>query len=80
MAAVQNASFASPVADASYGSVSGQNMVYDVLATVQNISGWTIALTILAMLVAYDQVSYWIQKGSIAGPSFKVPFIGYVFN
>lgn len=78
-AAAQNVSFTSPVADASHGPVPiNNNMVTDIFSTVQGLSGWTIAFTILALLVAYDQVNYWIQKGSIAGPSFKMPFIGCV--
>jgi len=40
------------------------------------VNGWTIALTTLAICVAYDQFSYFVQKGSIVGPTFKMPFIG----
>lgn len=77
MAAVHNASsFTSPLADASYRSVSEGGVLSDVLSTVQGLSAWTIALTILLLLVGYDQVNYILQKGSIAGPAFKIPFIG----
>lgn len=56
------------------------------------IGGWQIAITVLATLMAYDQcmslacarlqpltantVQYLYKKGSIAGPRFKIPFIG----
>lgn len=39
-------------------------------------SGWKIAATILIALVAYDQFMYIKNKGSIAGPIFKFPFMG----
>ncbi|KAM0189011.1 hypothetical protein ACHAPI_010277 [Fusarium lateritium] len=35
-----------------------------------------IVLTILAILVAYDQCMYLWRKGPIAGPAFKIPFMG----
>jgi hypothetical protein len=35
-----------------------------------------IALTILAILIAYDQFMYLWRKGPIAGPAFKIPFMG----
>ncbi|KAK6715542.1 C-22 sterol desaturase erg5b [Fusarium graminearum] len=35
-----------------------------------------IAVTIFAVLVAYDQFMYIWRKGSIAGPAFKIPFMG----
>jgi C-22 sterol desaturase len=35
-----------------------------------------IAVTILAVLIAYDQCMYLWRKGSIAGPAFKIPFMG----
>ncbi|KEY70879.1 hypothetical protein S7711_00725, partial [Stachybotrys chartarum IBT 7711] len=63
----------------SFGSYAGVNLppqVDVVLDTLSRLSGWTIALTILAVLVAYDQISYILNKGSIAGDSWKVPFIG----
>ncbi|CAH0059653.1 unnamed protein product, partial [Clonostachys solani] len=37
---------------------------------------WTVLFTVIAMCVIYDQVSYIANKGSIAGPSWKMPFIG----
>lgn len=43
---------------------------------VSQISATSIILTILALAVVYDQVSYWRQKSTIVGPAFKIPFIG----
>ncbi|QYT03211.1 ERG5 C-22 sterol desaturase [Trichoderma simmonsii] len=39
-------------------------------------SGWQIAITALISLVVYDQLLYLWQKGSIAGPAFKIPIMG----
>ncbi|KAF4447702.1 cytochrome P450 oxidoreductase [Fusarium austroafricanum] len=39
-------------------------------------SNTQIVLTILAVLVAYDQFMYIWRKGPIAGPPFKIPFMG----
>ncbi|KAJ4245030.1 C-22 sterol desaturase erg5b [Fusarium torreyae] len=33
-------------------------------------------LTVLVVLIAYDQCMYLWRKGSIAGPKFKIPFMG----
>ncbi|KAI9851897.1 MAG: RNA polymerase C-22 sterol desaturase [Thelocarpon superellum] len=41
-----------------------------------SMNGWTIAVTVLAMLVAYDQIMYQWNKGNLPGPTFKIPFIG----
>ncbi|KAJ4214372.1 C-22 sterol desaturase erg5b [Fusarium solani] len=41
-----------------------------------NCSNWQIFFTILLLLMTYDQVAYLIRKGSIAGPRFKIPFMG----
>ncbi|TVY83776.1 Cytochrome P450 [Lachnellula suecica] len=73
--AAQNASF-SPLADAKYAQIVGNSQIDSILSRVSEMSGWTIALTILAILVAYDQFSYLRQKGSIPGPAWKLPFIG----
>ncbi|KAI9709196.1 MAG: RNA polymerase C-22 sterol desaturase [Chrysothrix sp. TS-e1954] len=37
---------------------------------------WSVVATLLLGLVVYDQVKYIYNKGSIAGPSWKAPFIG----
>ncbi|KAK5277451.1 RNA polymerase C-22 sterol desaturase, partial [Cryomyces antarcticus] len=39
-------------------------------------SGWSMALTLFLLLVAYDQFQYIRHKASIVGPTFKIPFIG----
>ncbi|KAH0499718.1 hypothetical protein TgHK011_006893 [Trichoderma gracile] len=39
-------------------------------------STWQIAITALLVLVAYDQYLYISRKGSIAGPTFKIPLMG----
>lgn len=54
MATLMNGSFASPAADAQYGSPSP--LSDGILAALyQNVNGWTAALTFFLMLVAYDQ-------------------------
>lgn len=55
MAAASNASLASPLADAKYAPILGNSHIDEALATISNLSGWTVALTVLALLVAYDQ-------------------------
>ncbi|KAK4214424.1 cytochrome P450 [Rhypophila decipiens] len=43
------------------------------------VSGWSIwqyVVTFLLGLMVYDQVMYLQQKGSIAGPRFKIPLVG----
>lgn len=55
MAAVQNATFTSPLADANHAQIVGNSQIDGILASISQLSGWTVALTVLAMLVAYDQ-------------------------
>ncbi|KFY31945.1 hypothetical protein V493_00658 [Pseudogymnoascus sp. VKM F-4281 (FW-2241)] len=43
---------------------------------LSGLSGWQIAVTTLLILIAYDQSVYIIRKGPIAGPTFKIPFMG----
>ncbi|RDW92043.1 cytochrome P450-23 [Coleophoma crateriformis] len=76
MAAAQNASFVSPLADAKFAQIVGNPQIDGILVSLSQLSGWTIAFTLLAVLVAYDQVSYIVQKGSIEGPRWKLPFMG----
>ncbi|KAI0021263.1 cytochrome P450 61 [Xylariomycetidae sp. FL0641] len=66
-------SFTSPVADAT-GAFPPQ--INQIVNTVSNASIATWLFTILALAVAYDQISYLTQKGSIVGPWFKEPFMG----
>ncbi|KAB8072127.1 cytochrome P450 61 [Aspergillus leporis] len=67
---------ASPLASAHNGNLPVPPQVEYVLDAISNASFWTIAFTILAVAVAYDQVMYLRNKGSIVGPAFKEPFIG----
>jgi C-22 sterol desaturase len=55
MATAQNASFASPLADAKFAKIIGNAQLPDVLSKITELSGWTIAFTVLLVLVAYDQ-------------------------
>ncbi|KAJ9131583.1 Protein YIP [Pleurostoma richardsiae] len=73
---MNSTSFPSPAANARFGSVAVPPQLEYVVDAVAQASIWTILATILAVLVAYDQISYILMKGSIAGPSWKAPFIG----
>ena len=55
MAAVYNASFASPLADAKFAQIGGNSHIESILSTLSGLSGWTLAITLFAMVVAYDQ-------------------------
>ncbi|KAF2503307.1 sterol C-22 desaturase [Lophium mytilinum] len=71
-----NTTFASPTADAKFAAIAQQN-VNGILNTIVNgTNAWTIAATLFLALVVYDQLKYISNKGSIAGPALKVPFIG----
>ncbi|KAI9655584.1 MAG: RNA polymerase C-22 sterol desaturase [Bathelium mastoideum] len=71
-----NGSFASPLADAQMSAA--QLSTFDTLASkaMEGINGWSVAISVFLLLVLYDQLSYIINKGSIEGPSFKLPFMG----
>jgi len=69
-------SFTSPLAHAKFGAVAVPPQLEYVFERIAQASGWTIFFTILAICVAYDQISYIWNKGSIVGPAFKIPFIG----
>ncbi|KAH7031066.1 cytochrome P450 61 [Microdochium trichocladiopsis] len=69
-------SFSSPLAESIFPIANLPPQVTDAIDAVANASIATWFFTILGLAVAYDQVSYWIQKGSIVGPRFKEPFIG----
>ncbi|KAL9114529.1 MAG: hypothetical protein Q9227_001610 [Pyrenula ochraceoflavens] len=71
---VQNASFASPLANANYHPPAAYNSLLSYL--FRGVNGWTAVLAAFLLCVAYDQISYVFQKGSIAGPSMKLPFMG----
>merc|ERR1711977_786178 len=66
-AIVENVTLASPLADAEYAHMASSSRIDGLLGTLSELSGWTIALTLLALMVAYDQCSYLWQKGSIPG-------------
>ncbi|KAJ9143978.1 Cytochrome P450 61 [Coniochaeta hoffmannii] len=68
--------FTSPLATVKYGAVNVPWQLDYVVDAVANAKGWQIVLTILALLVAYDQYSYIWHKGPIVGPAMKIPFIG----
>ncbi|KAK3176549.1 RNA polymerase C-22 sterol desaturase [Lepraria neglecta] len=73
MASIVNASFASPLADASYPTLSDGGFLSRVY---NDVNGLSVFVTFLFMLVAYDQFMYVWNKGSIVGPAWKMPFIG----
>lgn len=57
----------------SYSTFSPQTM----METVQEMSYWKLFFTFVAVILVYDQISYQIKKGSIAGPAWKFwPIIG----
>ncbi|KAF3095433.1 RNA polymerase C-22 sterol desaturase [Orbilia oligospora] len=43
---------------------------------LQGASVWSVALTLFAACLIYDQVMYIWRKGNIAGSMFKIPFMG----
>ncbi|KAK7957128.1 cytochrome p450 61 [Apiospora aurea] len=47
-----------------------------VVDTISNAGILTWIATLLALAIAYDQISYQLSKGNIVGPAFKEPFIG----
>jgi len=78
-AAANMSSSALPSVLASTRSVVGANFspnIDMVLETLTSASPWTIFITIVAMCVVYDQISYIVSKGSIEGPALKLPFMG----
>lgn len=55
MATMQNATFPSPLADGKYAQIGGNSQIEALLSSISGFSGWTIAFTLFAMVVAYDQ-------------------------
>ncbi|KZF26777.1 sterol C-22 desaturase [Xylona heveae TC161] len=49
---------------------------HPVVKTLSSLSGWQVIITAFCLLVVYDQVKYVYRKGGIAGPSWKIPFMG----
>lgn len=54
-ATAQNVSFASPLADAKFAQLTGSPQFDSFLTSIGDLGFWKIALTILFVLVAYDQ-------------------------
>lgn len=54
-ATAQNVSFASPLADAKFAQIAGDSRLNNLAALFSGVSGWQVAITILLVLVAYDQ-------------------------
>ncbi|KAF2402010.1 cytochrome P450 sterol C-22 desaturase [Trichodelitschia bisporula] len=69
-----NATMASPVADAQFPVQAP--VVTSIVASLLQMNGWMVALTVLLGLALYDQCMYIYRKGSIVGPAFKIPFMG----
>lgn len=68
--------FTSVLANSKYVSANIPPQLDYVIDTISTAGPWTWLFTILALCVAYDQISYILNKGSIVGPAFKTPFIG----
>ncbi|KAG5957513.1 hypothetical protein E4U58_005924 [Claviceps cyperi] len=68
--------FISMPAGSKYGHMNVHTQLDTVVVAVSAVSPWIILMTIFAMCVIYDQISYVMSKGSIAGPAWKIPFIG----
>ncbi|KAF2479697.1 ERG5, C-22 sterol desaturase [Neohortaea acidophila] len=47
---------------------------------IENMTIVRTLVTVFALAVAYDQISYWRQKGNLAGDMFKIPFVGPFFD
>ena len=74
-----NASFASPLADAKYAQILGNPQINGFLKTISELSGWTIALTILLVLVAYDQCKYPSHKISVVAAA-HINQVSYIIH
>ncbi|MCJ1468239.1 RNA polymerase C-22 sterol desaturase [Pseudocyphellaria aurata] len=75
-AAINDASFTSPVANADY-QASLDSVTGGLLSRAyEGMSGFNLFLSLLLILIAYDQVKYVWNKGSIVGPAWKTPFFG----
>ncbi|KAF5005616.1 hypothetical protein FDECE_7957 [Fusarium decemcellulare] len=68
--------FTSVLANSKYANVGIPPQLDFVVDTISNAGLWTWIFTFLAVCVVYDQISYIMRKGSIVGPSWKLPFIG----
>ncbi|RCI10329.1 hypothetical protein L249_4306 [Ophiocordyceps polyrhachis-furcata BCC 54312] len=75
-----NASSSSPaftlapvIANAKYAVSPQLDRFFDLMTSA---GFWSLLLAVVVLCVVYDQVCYISRKGSIAGPSWKIPFIG----
>ncbi|KAK4156224.1 cytochrome P450 [Chaetomidium leptoderma] len=66
----------SPLASIKFAAANMPPQLEYVIDYVSNASTLSILATILVTLVVYDQYCYIWNKGSIAGPTWKMPFIG----
>ncbi|KAL8987212.1 MAG: hypothetical protein Q9177_003555 [Variospora cf. flavescens] len=71
-----NGSFASPVANADYPASFDDGPEGILTQLYRAVNGYSLVITTFLLLVAYDQFKYLWNKGSIAGPAWKMPFIG----
>jgi hypothetical protein len=51
----ENVSFASPLADARYAQIVGNESIDGLLGRLGDLSWWSVAFTLLCLAVAYDQ-------------------------
>ncbi|RMZ84019.1 hypothetical protein DV737_g1367, partial [Chaetothyriales sp. CBS 132003] len=75
MTAAANASaVVSPAATAyTVGTVPSSGLLSTLFG---QLNGWTVALTVVLLAIAYDQASYKYHKYGIVGPTWKTPFMG----
>lgn len=72
-----NSSTADSVASSNQELASSSLVISALFFLRENLSFWSVFLTSIIALLIYDQISYTIKKGVIAGPSFKMwPIIG----
>jgi C-22 sterol desaturase len=70
-----NHSFAAPFA--SLQEFHESLSVEAVVSALKNLEWWKLILTLVAVGLVWDQISYQLKKGSIAGPKYKIwPVIG----
>jgi C-22 sterol desaturase len=55
MTTASNVTIASPLADAKYAQIVGHPQIDGFLGKLGELSGWQIVITLLLVLVAYDQ-------------------------
>jgi len=72
MDALQNASFTSPLAQASFAKFASPYVLDEVFSTITGLNGWTIAFTVFFGLVLYDQCKENSERVSIALSYFLI--------